>query len=101
MYLFEYESVEDATKLGAGDYSVLFRTTGGTPKNVLGLNHNNKFDTSADYLGSVKEFKVPTTRSYFDSALNGMTGVCVLNNNPPDINMLSVTPKLRLLMLLY
>ena len=89
--LFEYVSDEDATKLTNGDYSVLFRTTGGTPKKLLGLNHDNKFDTSADYLGSVKEFKTPTTRTYYDSALNGMTGICVFNNNPPVIDLLTQT----------
>lgn len=88
--LFEYVSDEDATKLTNGDYSVLFRTTGGTPKNLLGLNYDNKLDTSADYLGSEKEFRIPETRTYADSALSGLTGICILNKNPPTIDLKNI-----------
>lgn len=89
--LFDFESDEDATKLLKRDYILLIHTTGGTSKNLLSLDYNAMFSTTANWLGCDKDFLVPTTRTYYDSALNGMTGICVLNNNPPVIDLLTQT----------
>ena len=76
--VFDFEAETfDATELLFGDYSLTFRSKGGTDKLFLGLNHLNMFDTTADWLGSTKDFLVPDTRSYYNSALNGMTGLCI------------------------